>query len=98
MIGTGGRRSRTPFGKTHDILKVRRGRMAQQRSSLLFLSVIAFCSVLGGIFGPGLQPVSASDTPEEDMKSSIKQFTKVFDLVEANAAEKVSSDKGIYKG
>jgi carboxyl-terminal processing protease len=72
--------------------------MAQLRSSLLTLSVIAFCSVLGGVFGPGLQPVSASDAPEEDMKTSIKQFTKVFDLVEANAAEKVSSDKGIYKG
>ena len=72
--------------------------MAQRRSFLFLLSVIAVCSVLGGIFGPGLQPVSASDTPEEDIKGSIKQFTKVFDLVEANSAEKVSSDKGIYKG
>src|SRR5450755_4129347 len=72
--------------------------MAQPRSSLYFVSSIALCSILGGIFGPGLQPVSASDAPEEDIKGSIKQFTKVFDLVEANAAEKVSSDKGIYKG
>jgi len=70
----------------------------QLRSPLFFLSLIVLCSLLGGFFGPGLQPVSASDTPEEEIKGGIKQFTQVFDLVEANAAEKVSSDKGIYNG
>src|SRR5262249_46329480 len=50
--------------------------------------------------GPGLQPVSAADSagPEDDLKASIKQFTKVFDVVEANFADKVTSDKAIYKG
>ena len=54
---------------------------------------------MGGIFGPGLQPVSAADGgPEEDLKTSIKQFTKVYDVVEENYADKLSSDKAIYKG
>jgi len=75
--------------------------MAHRRRSLVFaLSTIAVCSILGGVFGPGLQPVSAADNgaEEEDLKSSIKEFTQVFDVVEQNFADKVTSDKGIYKG
>ena len=54
---------------------------------------------MGGIFGPGLQPVSAADGgPEEELKTSIRQFTKVYEVVEENYAEKLSSDKAIYKG
>ena len=54
---------------------------------------------MGGIFGPGLQPVSAADGgPEEELKTSIRQFTKVYEVVEENFAEKLSSDKAIYKG
>ena len=63
------------------------------------LFVIVLCSVLGGIFGPGLTGVSAaSNGPEEDLKAGIKQFTKVYEAVENNFADKVSADKAIYKG
>jgi carboxyl-terminal processing protease len=66
---------------------------------LSVLFVIILCSVLGGIFGPGLTGVSAaSNGPEEDLKASIKQFTKVYEAVENNFADKVSADKAIYKG
>ena len=41
---------------------------------------------------------AATAGPEEDLKSSIKQFTKVYEVVENNFADKVTSDKGIYKG
>jgi carboxyl-terminal processing protease len=69
------------------------------RPLLTALLVIALCSVIGGIFGPGLNGVSAASAgPEEDLKASIKQFTKVYELVENNFADKVGSDKGIYKG
>jgi carboxyl-terminal processing protease len=55
--------------------------------------------VLGGVFGPGLAGVSAATSgPEEDLKASIKQFTKVYEVVEQNFAEHVDADKGIYKG
>jgi len=73
--------------------------MEHRRRPLLFVFfIIVLCSILGGVFGPGLQPVSAADGPEEDLKASIKQFTKVFEVVEENFADKVTSDKAIYKG
>ena len=62
-------------------------------------SLSLLCSVLGGVFGPGVTGVSAATSgPEEDLKTSIKEFTKVYELVENNFADKVTSDKGIYKG
>jgi carboxyl-terminal processing protease len=69
------------------------------RPLLLALFVIVLCSVLAGVFGPGLKGVSAATTgPEEDLKGSIKDFTKIYEVVENNFADKVTSDKGIYKG
>src|ERR1700674_2797770 len=68
--------------------------------SILFAAfVIVLGSVLGGVSGPGVTGVSAaSNGPEEDLKTNIKSFTKVYELVENNFADKVTSDKGIYKG
>ncbi len=69
------------------------------RSLLAAIFVIALCSVVAGIFGPGVAGVKAATAgPEEDMKASIKQFTSIYDVVENNFADKVTSDKGIYKG
>src|SRR5271170_1188248 len=69
------------------------------RSVLFVAFFIVLCSVLGGIFGPGVTGVSAASSgPEEDLKTNIKSFTKVYELVENNFADKVTSDKGIYKG
>jgi len=74
--------------------------MVRRLRPLLFtLFVIILCSVVGGILGPGLTGVSAAAAgPEEELKASIRQFTRVYDLVEENFAEKVTADKGIYKG
>jgi len=74
--------------------------MARSQRPLLFvLFTIVLCAVLGGVLGPGLTGVSAASSgPEEELKSSIKQFTKVYEVVENNFADKVTSDKGIYKG
>src|ERR1700738_2236035 len=74
--------------------------MARRWRSLFLVPLVIFaCSVLGGIFGPGLEGVSAAtSSPEEDLKSSIRSFTKVYDLVEGNFADAVTADKSIYKG
>ena len=61
------------------------------------------CAVVGGLFGPGAERVrlpssNASSSSEEDLKASLKSFTKVYDVVEENFADKVSADKAIYKG
>src|SRR5271165_6363491 len=69
------------------------------RSILTLPLVIGFFAILGGVFGPGTEGVSAASSgPEEEMKSSLKAFTKVYDVVEANFADKITSDKGIYNG
>jgi carboxyl-terminal processing protease len=74
--------------------------MARSLRPLLFaIFVIALCSGIAGFFGPGLTRVAAATAgPEEELKSSIKQFTKVYEVVENNFADKVTSDKGVYKG
>ncbi len=72
--------------------------MASRRRSLLFVPLfIGLCALFGGIFGPGLTHVSAAG-PEDDVKGSIKSFTKVYETVEENYADKADPDKTIYKG
>jgi carboxyl-terminal processing protease len=68
--------------------------------SVLFASfVIVLCAVLGGVFGPGVTGVSAATSgPEEDLKTNLKEFTKIYDAVQSNFATKITSDTGIYKG
>lgn len=81
--------------------------MSSQRRYFLFVPLfLAGCALLGGFFGPGTQSVSAaqasarnaSATSDEDLKASIQSFTKIYDLVDQNYADKLSPDKAIYKG
>jgi carboxyl-terminal processing protease len=69
----------------------------RQRSFFVFPLVIALCSLLGGMYGPTLGSASAASS-EDDMKASVRAFTRVFTLVEQHAAEKPTPDKSIYKG
>lgn len=67
------------------------------RSYLLLPSVIAVGAILGGFFGPGLTGVSAA-TNQNDVDSAIKTFSRVYNLIEENFADKVSADKTVYRG
>jgi carboxyl-terminal processing protease len=49
------------------------------------------------MFGPSISGASAA-TSEDDIKQSLRSFTKVLNVVEENFADKVSPDKAIYKG
>src|SRR5262245_47728361 len=72
--------------------------MAMRKKSLFFApAVVLFGALVGGMLGPGAGDVSAA-SQEDDVKSSLKTFSKVFDLVEQNAADKVDPDKGLYRG
>src|ERR1022692_3898942 len=72
--------------------------MVQKRSSFLYLLfAIALCSLLGGLYGPRVE-VAAAAAGEDDIKNSLKVFTKVYNVVEENFADHVSADKSIYKG
>jgi carboxyl-terminal processing protease len=68
--------------------------------ALLFLAVF---TIVGGKFGPGVFAASAaqknvSPTSDDDLKASIESFTKIYDVVDQNYADKLSADKAIYKG
>lgn len=71
--------------------------MAFSRSTVLIPSTVLFCSLVGGILGPGVTGVSAAGA-EDEVQQSIKTFARVYALVEENFADKVTSDKAIYKG
>jgi len=71
--------------------------MAQKRRSLFYLPlVVAFCSLLGGIYGPRVEVAAAAT--EDDIKNSLKVFTKVYNAVEENFADPLNPDKAVYKG
>jgi carboxyl-terminal processing protease len=59
---------------------------------------------LGGLFGPGAQSLSAAPqqsslpSSDTDVKTSLQSFTKLYDIVDQNYADKLSADKAIYKG
>lgn len=73
------------------------GKRQNWRSLLFIPSAILACSLLGGIFAPGLEEVSAATT-EDDIKAAVRTFTKVFDTVEENFADTVTPDKALYNG
>src|ERR1700694_2863433 len=71
--------------------------MAQKRRSLLYLPlVIAFGSLLGGIYGPRVEVAAAAT--EDDIRGSLRVFTKVYNTVEQNFADPLNPDKAVSKG
>jgi len=78
--------------------------LSSQRRYFLFIPLfLCACALLGGLLGPGTRSVSAaqednSPASDESVKASLQAFTKVYDIVDENAAEKLSADKAIYKG
>ncbi|MCC7234135.1 MAG: S41 family peptidase [Bryobacterales bacterium] len=67
------------------------------RSFVFAPAIVIACSLAGGLVGPNLTGVSAAGS-EDDIKASMKTFSKVYDLLETSFAEKVTADKAIYKG
>jgi len=79
--------------------------LSSERRFLLFIPLfLGLCALLGELFGPGVRPVSAAaqesllGPSDGDLKSSLEAFTKVYDIVEQNYADKLSPDKALYKG
>lgn len=73
--------------------------MANPRRRLNWLVPVCIvgCSVLGGLVGPLVTDASAA-TNEDEITQAVRTFTKVYSTVEQNFADKVPSDKAIYKG
>ncbi len=72
--------------------------MAKNRRSLYLIPLLVLGSaVIGGMYGPRLEVASAASS-DDDVKTSMKEFTKVYATVEQNFADPVNPDRAIYKG
>jgi carboxyl-terminal processing protease len=73
--------------------------MAQKRRSVFFLPLVILAGALaGGLYGPRMDVAAAATADDDDVKNSIKSFTKAYNLVEENFADPVTADKAIYNG
>jgi carboxyl-terminal processing protease len=78
---------------------------SQRRYSLFIPLFLVACAIIANLIGPGARSVSAAQNPgrapavsEEDVRASLESFTKVYDIVDQNYADKLSADKALYKG
>jgi len=73
--------------------------MARQLRPIFFsVFIIALCAMIAGVLGPQSAAQAAPPSGEDELSQGLKTFTSIYNLVEQNAAEKVSADKSIYKG
>ena len=68
-----------------------------RRNSLMLPLALGLCSILGGFLGPWVTG-SAEAASDDELRNGLRSLARVMEVVEANAAEKVDSDKAIYKG
>ena len=68
---------------------------SERRGLVVILTVLLLSAALGGIYG---QNVRATATSYDDVQRSVRDFTRVLDVVQANYAEKVDVDKIVYEG
>jgi carboxyl-terminal processing protease len=67
----------------------------ERRGLVLVVVVLGVSAVLGGLYGPSVCATTAST---DDYQSSVRDFTKVLDIVQSNYAEPVDVDKAVYQG
>ncbi|MBZ5627835.1 MAG: S41 family peptidase [Acidobacteriia bacterium] len=67
-----------------------------RRSLLLVVLVILACGFLGALFGQRVG--NAQPSSDSDVRSGLRTFSNVYDVVEQNYAEPVNPDKAIYNG
>jgi carboxyl-terminal processing protease len=66
-----------------------------RRGLFLVIAVVLLSAALGGIYGPNVRATTFSF---DDAQSSMRNFTQVLDVVQANYAEKVDVDRIVYQG
>jgi carboxyl-terminal processing protease len=58
------------------------------------LSTVLLCTLLGGLYGRQVEATTGSD--DSEVKNSLTEFTRVYNVVEQNYADAVDPDKAIY--
>jgi carboxyl-terminal processing protease len=71
---------------------------SSRRSFFVVPAFLALCSLAAGLYFSGGHVKAATVNDEDQLKQSLKAFTKVYDVVEANFADNVKPEKAIYKG
>ena len=72
-------------------------KMKKTRPFLWFaLSTVLLCAVLGGLYGRQVEATTSDSGDESDVQTSLKAFTRVYNVVEQNYADPVSPDRAIY--
>ncbi|HLI35703.1 MAG TPA: S41 family peptidase [Terriglobia bacterium] len=70
--------------------------MTQTRRVLWYaISATVLCAVLGGIYGTRVE-ATGDNSDESDIHASIKEFTKIYSLVQANYADSLNPDQCIF--
>ena len=67
-----------------------------RRSLLLVVLVILACGFFGVVFGQRIG--AAAPSSDDDVRTNLRQFSSVYDVVEKNYAEPVDPSKAIYNG
>jgi carboxyl-terminal processing protease len=67
----------------------------ERRGLVLVVAVLLLSAVLGGLYGPN---VKATSNSADDYQTSVRDFTRALDVVQANYAEPVDVDKSVYAG
>ena len=68
----------------------------QVRVSLVVLSVILSCALLGGVVGS--QVAVASAASDDEVTDNFQRFTSVLAVVEENYADEVDTEEAIFRG
>ena len=72
-------------------------KMKKTRPFLWFaLWTVLLCAVLGGLYGRQVEATTSDSGDESDVQTSLKAFTRVYNVVEQNYADPVSPDRAIY--
>src|SRR5437879_6305812 len=70
--------------------------MNQNRRGLVVVFAVLIAGVVfGQIYGPSVRATSSN---AEDNQSSVREFTTVLSVVQANYADPVDADKEVYQG
>ncbi|GAC1660643.1 MAG: S41 family peptidase [Candidatus Acidiferrum sp.] len=67
---------------------------SERRGLIVVVVVLCLSALLGGVYGPNVRATSSSD----DYVSTVRDFSRVLDVVQNNYADKVDVDKAVYQG
>jgi len=60
----------------------------------IILGTVLLCTLLGGVYGREVDATTGGD--DSQVKNSLTEFTRVYNVVEQNYADAVDPDKAIY--